>query len=119
MDIQGLCVNHYDCDIVEGHLSVTDDAIINVVKLHCTVMHNILVTLQNRFPLVFTDLSLTQTHTHTSLCDSRHNHMYDTVTMPLIRAAKEMEMEFLFLINDGRESCPIPAPLRVASSIPT
>lgn len=46
-----------------------DEAIINVVKLHGTVMHNVLVSLQSRFPPVFTDMS----HTY-SPSESRHNH---------------------------------------------
>lgn len=39
---------------------LADEAIINVVKLHCSAMLSVLVTLLSRFPLVLTDLS----HTH-------------------------------------------------------
>ena len=73
-------------------------SVINVVKLRCAGMHNMLVTLLKSSPAVFTDLSNTHTHTHThtSLGDSRYNHRFDTVTTALIRAVKETETKVLF-----------------------
>lgn len=74
---------------MHGGLQTAAETIMNVVKLHTPVMPNILVTLLNRFPVVFTDLSHAHVRAH-----SRYNHRYDMVTTPLIRAVKEMETEF-------------------------